>query len=71
MNALQKALVTNGLAAAPKEKVKKPRTFTCRKCGGKMYSIPDTNVMACSSCSNFFIFDSNHNPKSKGRDKVA
>lgn len=58
MNALQLALVNAGLANAPKEKISKQRIFTCRKCGEKMFSIPNTNIMACSNCKNYFIFDS-------------
>lgn len=68
MNAMQKAVVSAGLADAPKEKKLKPRAFTCHKCGEKMYSIPGTNVMTCSKCNNYFIFDAK---SKKEQSKVA
>ena len=57
MNSLQKALVSSGLAQAPKERKNKMREYKCRKCGAPMVRIENTNTMACSSCKNFFIFD--------------
>ena len=58
MNSLQKALVSSGLAQTPKERKNKPREYKCRKCGAPMIRVENTNTMSCSSCKNFFIFDS-------------
>ncbi len=57
MNALQKSLVDAGLAEKPKERKRKSHEYRCRKCGNSMVRIEGTNVMACSSCKNFFIFE--------------
>jgi ribosomal protein L37AE/L43A len=58
MNAMQSALVKAGLVTdVPKERKRKSREYRCRKCGNPMVRIEGTNVMACSSCKNFFIFD--------------
>ena len=45
------------LAEKPKERKRKSREYKCRKCGNPMVRIEGTNVMACSSCKNFFIFE--------------
>ena len=58
MNSLQQALISAGLAQMPKERKNKPREYKCRKCGEPMIKVEGTNTMACSSCKNFFIFDS-------------
>ena len=57
MNSLQKSLVENGLAKEPKQKPKRHKKYTCRKCGADMVMIEGTNTMACSECKNFFVFD--------------
>lgn len=60
MNAMQSALVKAGLVTVtdvPKERKRKSREYRCRKCGNPMVRIEGTNVMACSSCKNFFIFE--------------
>lgn len=57
MNAMQKALVSAGLAEKPKERKRKSREYKCHHCGAPMIKIEGTNTMACSSCKNFFIFD--------------
>lgn len=57
MNSLQKALVNAGLTKEPEERKRKPREYKCRKCGAPMVVVEGTNIMACSSCKNFFIFD--------------
>ena len=58
MNAMQKALVKNGLAKEPNRKRKrKPREFRCKECGNVMRNIDNANVMVCTSCDNYVIFD--------------
>lgn len=57
MNALQVALVNSGLAKKPRRKKFKPRVVNCRKCGHPMETHENTNIMACSNCSAYFIFD--------------
>lgn len=57
MNSLQKALVKAGLTKEPEERKRKPREYKCRKCGAPMVVVEGTNIMSCSSCKNFFIFD--------------
>ena len=58
MNAMQSALVKAGLVMdVPKERKRKSREYKCPKCGNPMVRIEGTNVMACSSCKNFFIFE--------------
>lgn len=58
MGPLQKAFVSAGLVTdVPKERKRKPREYKCRKCGNPMVHIEGTNVMVCSSCKNFFIFE--------------
>ena len=61
MNALQKALVSNGLAAAPKpRRKKKEREFKCKQCGKVMYKPENTNVVICE-CGNYIIFSGGKN----------
>ena len=58
MNAMQSALIKAGLVTdVPKERKRKSREYRYRKCGNPMVRIEGTNVMACSSCKNFFIFE--------------
>lgn len=57
MDAMQCALVSAGLAQKPKKRKSKKREYQCNKCGAPMIRVENTNVMACSSCQNFFIFD--------------
>ena len=58
MNAMQSALIKAGLVTdVPKERKRKSREYRCRKCGNPMVHIEGTNVMACSSCKNFFVFE--------------
>lgn len=58
MNAMQSALIKAGLVTdVSKERKRKSREYRCRKCGNPMVRIEGTNVMACSSCKNFFIFE--------------
>lgn len=62
MNNLQQALINSGLTTEmPKERVRKPREYKCRKCGQPMIQIEGTNTMACSNCKNYFIFDRKEN----------
>ena len=59
-NQLGQKIVEKGLAKKiPPTKQKKKKQFNCIKCGEPMIRIDDTNVMACSSCKNWFIFDKN------------
>lgn len=62
MNNLQQALINSGLTTEmPKERVRKPREYKCRKCGHPMTIIEGTNTMACTNCKNYFIFDRKEN----------
>ena len=54
---MQKALVKAGLAEKPKARKNRGKEFKCRKCGAPMIKISDTNIMSCSNCNNYFIFD--------------
>lgn len=56
MNALQKALVSAGLAKKPKERQYRPRSFKCRACGSKtMARMYNTNVAVCDNCGKFIL----------------
>jgi len=57
MNALQKELVDKGLAKRPRFRKRKGKVVTCNKCGHPMEVHEGTNVMACTNCSAYFIFD--------------
>ena len=57
MNALQRALVNAGLAEKPKERKPHTRQFKCNKCKHIMVKVPDSNIMYCPQCSNYFLFD--------------
>lgn len=56
MNALQKALVNSGLAKEPKPRKFRSRTYKCSKCGAPMEIREGTNIMACTACSNYYLF---------------
>lgn len=56
-NQLEVELLKTGLIdkrRPPKRPSKKK--FKCVKCGAPMIRVNETNVMACSSCKNWFIF---------------
>ena len=57
-NALELALRKSGLVNK-KRKKRKPRykKFECKKCGAPMIRIEGTNIMSCSKCANYYIFD--------------
>ena len=56
-NALQRALVSAGLAEEPKEKRKRYKKFTCNRCGEVMTRLDGTNFMYCPQCDySYFIF---------------
>ena len=59
-NQLERAMIKSGIIKENKVKKKKhkSKTFDCKKCGQPMIRIENTNIMACSGCKNFFIFDS-------------
>lgn len=57
MNSLQKALVNAGLADTPKARKYRQKTYNCAKCGAPMVTHEGTNIMACTKCSNYFVFD--------------
>ena len=58
MNALQLALVRAGLAEEPKPKRKrKGKQFNCKRCGTVMTKVEDSNVMFCSKCGQYYLFD--------------
>ena len=40
-----------------KQKKNRRKKFNCVKCGEPMIRVDNTNVMACSACKNYFIFD--------------
>ena len=62
MNALQKALVSNGLAEAPKpHRKKKKKEFKCKQCGQVMYRPEETNVAVCPECKNYILFNGGKN----------
>ena len=56
LNALQRALVDAGLAKEPKPRKKNYKQFKCHRCKHIMTRVPDSNIMYCSECGNFFIF---------------
>lgn len=57
LNALQRALVKAGLAEPPKEKRRnRGKRFNCRKCGTVMTKVPDSNIMYCEKCGQYFLF---------------
>lgn len=58
MNALQRALVKAGLAEEPKQKRRRRgKQFNCKRCGTVMTKMPDSNIMYCEKCSQYFLFD--------------
>lgn len=57
LNALQKELVRVGLAEKPKERKMKYKQFKCHKCHNIMTRVPDSNIMYCDRCGQYFLFD--------------
>ena len=57
MNALQRALVRAGLAQEPKERRPRGKQFKCHKCKHPMTKVPDSNIMYCEQCGNYFLFN--------------
>lgn len=60
MNSLQKAMVNANLAKEPKEKPKRHKKFTCKKCGATMTQPDWSNIMFCQECGKSFFVFSNH-----------
>ena len=56
LNALQRALVDAGLAEAPKPRKRNSKQFKCHKCKNVMTKVPDSNIMYCERCGNYFLF---------------
>ena len=54
---LQQALVEAGLAEMPKPRKPQGKQFKCHRCKSVMTKVPDSNVMYCSNCNNYFLFD--------------
>ena len=54
---LQKALVEVGLAEKPKPQRRRFKKFACRRCENPMVKVPDSNIMYCESCGQYFLFD--------------
>lgn len=57
LNALQRALVDAGLAEAPKPRKRNGKQFKCHRCKHIMTKVPDSNIMYCEQCGNYFLFD--------------
>ncbi len=57
LNALQRALVDAGWAEEPKPQKPKYKQFKCHKCKTIMTKVPDSNIMYCSECGQYFLFD--------------
>lgn len=57
LNALQKELVAKGLAPMPKQRKKNLKQFKCHRCKQPMNRVPDSNIMYCPSCGNYFLFN--------------
>ena len=57
LNALQRALVDAGLAEEPKPQKKKYKQFKCYRCHNTMTKVPDSNIMYCEQCGQYFLFD--------------
>jgi rRNA maturation endonuclease Nob1 len=57
MNALQRALVNAGLAEEPKQRKPHTKQFKCHRCKHVMTKVPDSNIMFCEQCGQYFLFD--------------
>ncbi len=57
LNALQRALVDAGLAEQPKPRKKNIKQFKCHRCKHIMTKVPDSNIMYCENCGQYFLFD--------------
>lgn len=57
LNALQKALVDAGLAQEPKPRKRNGKQFKCHRCHNVMTKVPDSNIMYCEQCGQYFLFD--------------
>lgn len=57
LNALQRELVRVGLAEESKERKPKYKQFKCHKCRSVMTKVPDSNIMFCEKCGQYFLFD--------------
>ena len=57
LNSLQSELVEKGFAEMPKQHKPKYKQFKCNKCKHIMTKVPDSNIMYCSQCGNYFLFD--------------
>lgn len=57
LNALQRELVRVGLAEEPKAHKPKYRQFKCHKCKHVMVKVPESNIMYCPQCGQYFLFD--------------
>ena len=54
---LQKALVEAGLAEMPKPQRRNMKKFNCHRCKHPMTRVPDSNIMYCEQCGQYFLFD--------------
>lgn len=57
LNALQKELVRVGLAEEPKARKPRYKQFKCHRCKHVMTKVPDSNIMYCEQCGQYFLFD--------------
>ena len=57
-NQLYDAFKKAGMDLPPLEtRKKKHKQFKCFKCGEPMIFVDNSNVMTCSKCNQFYIFD--------------
>ena len=57
LNALQRALVQSGLAEEPKARKPRYKQSKCHRCKHVMTKVPDSNIMFCEQCGQYFLFD--------------
>lgn len=63
MGTMEKAFAAVGMFPPHPVRSYKHREQKCRKCGSPMRFIEDSNVMCCSECGNYFIFDGTKSKK--------
>jgi ribosomal protein L37AE/L43A len=56
-NQIEKVFLSHNIGNKQTRKKPRHKKFKCHSCGSDMVFVEGTNVMACSNCDKYFIFD--------------